>query len=296
MLTVKIASDDAGFYFDQDISNGAIIGFAVFVALLYIGFYLLRSFGLYKIAKNRGINKAYLSFIPGVWMFVACKIIGNTNVFGINADKAAVWLTVIFSCAVYLPLISNFLEYFPFAMYYLQGGNIQIISDSTGTYFATGNDFVNLFDTTAINVIIKIIAYAGIFFRLAEIFILITVYIALFKMYWPEHYILGAVLSFFGLFPIIVFAVRNRNAVDFNEYFRQRYYGAGNTPYGGNGYGSSDGQNRNYYGAQNGNPYNNQAENNDPFGEFSNRPEEPFGEFSDKNDKKDDNGNDDFFS
>ena len=292
MFTLRIASDDAGLYLDQDISNGAIIGFAIFVALLYIGFYLLRSFGLYKIAKNRGISKAYLAFIPGVWMFTACKIVGNTNIFGINAEKAAVWLTVIFSCAVFLPLISEFLQYFPYIMYYLQGGNLQVLIDGTGSYLVTGNDFINLFDTGAINLIITIISYMSIFLRIAEIFILITVYIALFKMYWPEHYILGSVLSFLGLFPIIVFAVRNRNAVDYNEYFRQRYYGAGNTPYGGNGYG----QNRTYYGAQNGNPYNNQPENNDPFDEFSNRPEEPFGEFSDKKDKNDNNGNDDFFS
>ena len=287
MLNISIDVDGSGVFLNETISNGAVIGLLLFVIAIYVAFYLLRSFGLYKIAKNQGIEKAYLVWIPAVWMFVACKIIGNTSVFGVSAEKSAVWVTVVFSFAVFLPLISGFLEYFPYVMYYLQGGTLTIVSNSTGSGLMTGGDFVNLFDTNAINIIINIISYLNIFLQIAEIFILITVYIAIFKMFWPEHYILGAVLSFLGLFPIIIFAVRNRKAVDFNEYFRQRYYGAGYTPYGNN-----------YYNNQANSQFNNQPNNNDdPFDEFSNRPEEPFGEFSaDKNNNNQSDNKDDFFS
>lgn len=287
MLNILIDIDGGGTFISETIPNGLVIGLAVFAVALYVAFYLLRSFGLYKIAKNQGIEKAYLSFIPAVWMFVACKIIGNASVFGVSAEKSAVWVTVVFSCAVFLPIISGFLEYFPYAMYYLQGGTLTITSESSVPL--TGSDFQNLFDTNAINIILRIISIINVFLNLAEIFLLITVYIALFKMYWTEHYILGAVLSFFGLFPIIIFAVRNRKPVDFNEYIRQRYYGSGYTPYGNN-----------YYNNQANSQFNNQPDNNnnsDPFDEFSNRPEDPFGEFADESKSNTQSDNkDDFFS
>ena len=102
-------------------------------------------------------------------------------------------------------------------------------------------------------------------------------------------------LSFFGLFPIFAFAIRDKKAVDFNEYIRRRYYGAGFTPYGNRYYGERG----NPYGQSNGNA------GSEPFGEFDNRPDEPFGEFSDGGKKgnggengeerTDRDGNDDYF-
>ena len=275
-------------YFSFDVSAGVVAAFCILAAAVFIAFYLLRSIGIYKLAKNQGIEKAYIAFIPGVWMFTACKIIGKTRFFGTTAEKAALWVCIIFSCAVAIPFIYNFIVYFPYAMYYLQGGTLEIINGSGIRAIDTAEvSFNNLFDTPAINAIINVLDYADVLFRIAEIFITVTVYIALFKMFWPERYILASVLSFFGLFPIFSFAIRNRKAIDFNEYIRQRYYGAGYTPYGNN-----------YYNNQANSQFNNQPNNNsDPFEEFSNRPDEPFGEFSDDNKSNNQSDNkDDFFS
>lgn len=272
----------------QSVSKGAVILILLLIAAFYITFYVLRSIGIYKLAKGQGVDKAFMVWIPCLWMFTACRIIGKARIFGYSAEKLAVLFTVIFTAAAVVPLVYNFFTYFPYIAYYFEGGDISLVSKSGGLYIECGSNFVNHFDTNAVNVICKILAVFNYILRIAEIFITVTVYIALFRKFWPEHYILAAVLSFFGLFPIFAFSIRNKNAVDFNEYIKRRYYGSGYTPYGNRYYGGGNGDERGtpYYG----NP---SDDNNDPFGEFSNRPEEPFGEFSDGKKGGDDNdGND----
>lgn len=274
-----------------EVSTATVILFAAVIAAIYLAFYALRSIGLYKLAKRQNVEHAFIAWIPCVWMFTACKIIGKTRIFGSTAEKLAVWACVIFSLANVIPLVYNFLVYFPYVMYYIQGGSLDIILNggvAIQPVATAGISFNNLFDTPAVNVILKILYAVNYIFRFAEIFITVFMYINLFRKFWPEHYILAAVLSFFGLFSIMVFAIRDRNEVDFNEYIRQRYYGAGYTPYGGNG--ADGGEKRTYYGDQSGANNGQNAAESEPFDEFSGRPDEPFGEFSD--DKKD-NGDDD---
>lgn len=269
------------------VSRSAVLSVALIILAVYIAFYVLRSIGIYKLAKSQGVEKAYFAWIPCLWMFTACKIIGKARFFSTTAEKVAVWACVLFSVAVIVPFIGNFLSYFPYVAYYLEGGSLTL-NASEGLVIYAGSDFVNNFDTNAINTIIKILSAFGYILRLVEIFITVSVYIALFKKFWPQHYILAAVLSFFGLFGIFAFVIRNNKAVDFNEYIRSRYYNAGFTPYGNRYYNQGGGT------EERGTPYGAQPTDKEPFGEFSDRPEEPFGEFSD--DKKDkDDKNDDFF-
>ena len=82
---------------------------------------------------------------------------------------------------------------------------------------------------------------------------------------------LASLLSIFlGLFPIFMFAIRKKSAVNWADYMRSRYGAYGN-PYG------------NPYN----NPYNgggNSAENaQTPFEDFEKKKEEPFKDFEDKN-------------
>lgn len=297
MLNIVIETSDGG-NIVQSVSGSAVIVILLLMAAFYVLFYVLRSVGIYKLAKGQGVEKAFMAWIPCLWMFTACKIIGKSRVFGYSAERLAVLFTVIFTATALVPLIYNFLTYFPYIAYYFEGGTVSLINGSGGIYIECGSDFVNHFDTDAVNVIRRILAVFNYILRIAEIFVTVTVYIALFRKFWPEHYILAAVISFFGLFPIFAFAIRNRKAVDFGEYIKRRYYGSGYTPYG-NGYYGGSGQGGN--GGERGTPYygNPSDGDNDPFGEFSNRPEEPFGEFSDgKGDRgknSDDGKNDDYF-
>ena len=279
------------------VSNLIVIFSASTVILAALAFYLLRSVGLFVLAKKNGVKLAGLAFIPGVWMFTACKIIGKARIFGMTMEKMAVWFAIVFSISVYLSLLSNFITYFPYIGYYLAGGEIGFISQEGTMYLETGANFVNPFDTQFVSVFLRVIGIFSYLLNIAELFITITVYISLFRKFWPEHYILAAVLSFLGLFPIFVFVIRNKQPVDYMEYIRRRFANSGYNPYGNyggqggyganggyggqNNYGGNDGQSN--YGAGNG--------GGEPFGEFSDRPDEPFGEFSGENkgNDKDDN-------
>ena len=100
------------------------------------------------------------------------------------------------------------------------------------------------------------------------------IFIGLFRKFYPEHYLLATVLSVLGFFPIAIFAVRNRKAVNYNDYIRSRYYGRGFNPYVGTNMG------RPPYGFPGG--ANGQEEN-----KTEKQPPNPFSEFDD--DKQDDN-------
>ncbi|MBO4251875.1 MAG: hypothetical protein J5911_04345 [Clostridia bacterium] len=269
MLNIVLESEEGAVLLNKSIAWGTVILFAAIVAAFYLTFYVLRSIGIYKLAVRQGVDKPFFAFIPCIWIYTACKIIGKARFFGKTMESVAVWICVVFSCASIFTAVFGFLTYFPLVMYYLQGGEVTLMNS---IIYVNEEEFQNLFDIPVINVIRRVIYYLNYLLRIGEIFVTVSVYIALFKKFWPEHYILASVLSFFGLFPIMVFAIRDREEVDFNEYIRNRFYGAGYTPYGNGG-------DRNN---SRGTPYGNSSDDkNDPFGEFSNRPEEPFSEFDD---------------
>jgi hypothetical protein len=129
---------------------------------------------------------------------------------------------------------------------------------------------------------------ASTFTDLATIIIEVTLYINLFKRFWPKHFVLASILSIFvGLFAPLVFAIRKKDPVNYIDYLRSRYsYYPYGMPYGNNQYGGP--QNR----GENG-PVHRPDVPDYPFEEFAERgdvdPGEPFGEFS-QNDKDKDKG------
>ena len=124
--------------------------------------------------------------------------------------------------------------------------------------------------------IMNVISYVSIVFDLANIILLVAVYTNIFKAYWPQNYMVGLVLSLFGLFPILIFAFRKKEFVDYKEFLRARY----NSFY----YGSFNNPN------QPGGPQRPQAPAT-PFEEFAEKgevdPGEPFGEFDNQENTND---------
>ena len=230
------------------LSKGSILSIMLIALAVVITFYVLRSVGLYKLAKKQGVENAFLAWIPCVWMFIACKIVGKARIFGTAAEKFAVWACVLFSVAVIIPVVYYGFTIAPYVFRAIQSEDVvMIVSD--GTLYVSPE----LSYSSGLNKFLDIIGVFGNVLRLVEIFITVSVYIALFKKFWPQHYILAAVLSFFGLFGVFAFVIRNNQPVDFNEYIRRRYYNAGFPPYGGYGQGGYNPYNNggNGYGAPN---------------------------------------------
>ncbi len=252
--------------------------------------YLFRSIGLYTLAKKQGTKKAWLSFIPLLWLYVAGKVMGMIVIGGKPYKGFALLATIVFSVSEVIALAVNFIAYFPLVGYYLQGGEVyfaneEIYNESLKAmgfspyYFSYYTVFVRGIvypypNLQAMNVVLTVLDLVNSFLSLISICLTILVFMGLFRKFYPEHYILATVLSAIGLFPIMVFVVRNKKAINFNDYIRSRYYGHGYNPYAGSNTGNSQ---ENTF--ANGSSSGRQEKPESPFEEFENRKEEddPFG-------------------
>lgn len=266
------------------VSRGYVFSIAAVYLAIVLAFYALRSAGLYILAKRQGVKCAWLSFVPCVWIYVVCKLIGNARFFFDSFSRLAVVITILFTASAVLNLLWNFFNYYPITHYYLEGYTVNIVSTAEGLLIKTPDgNFVNHFNTPAINVICNVIRYVSIPLDLISVVITVFAYIALFKKFWPQRYVVASVFSFLGLFAPLVFAIRKKDPVDFSEYVKKRmsYYG---NPYGAHPYGRPD---NGGYGAGYGSPYaggvnRRNSEGEEPFSEFDGEKSnggEPFDEF-----------------
>jgi hypothetical protein len=293
------------------LSHGAVIAITVIALAVLLAFYALRSIGIYVIAKKQEQKHAFLAFVPFVWLYIVCKLLGKVKFFNWTFSKVALLLCIVFSLAEILTLVSNGLIFYPLVGNVLIGNKTVYIVDNATTALANqpamssypwvsniiyDSSFVWPYSaqaTISIDKALVIMNYFAMILDLASTIIIIFVYINFFKKYWPQHFIIASILSIFGLFAPFAFAVRKREPVDYNQYMRQRYqafYGGYGNPYGrpyGNPYGARP-QGEQPTAPEH--PFEEFAERGevdpgDPFDEFSNNPKpkgEPFDEFNDK--------------
>jgi hypothetical protein len=274
-----------------EIGFGSVLIAGLMELAIILTLYILRAIALYTIAKRQSIKRPWLAFIPCMWIFIAGKAMGTLLVKGKPAKNLALIATILFTTCEVLSLAINFLTYFPLVGYYLSGGEVVIMDviDINGPIVLDGYALYNFNtsilvrpeyaingivypykDANAMILLINIMAILRDLLSIAVLVFSILIYVGLFRKFMPQHYILLTVLSFLGLFPIMVFIVRKKNPVNYNDYLRSRYYGHGYNPYSG--------VNQNTGGAQ---PFNEQK---------MEQPESPFEEFEEK-DKKNDNDN-----
>ena len=271
----------------NETNNGLAIFIIIFIISLILPtvLYVLRSIGIYSLAKKAKIKGAVLAWFPCVWLYVACRLIKETKVFGSTMGKMAVLFTVIFTISELLFLANEFLAYFPLignvlinkeTIYVVLDGELKEVGKAyaflSGVY--VNPTFVYPYKNVfLVAQIMNVISYASMIFELASMIITITVFINLFRKYVPEHFIIYAILSVMGLFGVFIFVIRKKEPVNYMDYVRSRYqsfYGQngarGNGPYG-------------YYNAP--------RQPDSPFEEFTDkkdrRPEEPFSDFDQKN-------------
>ncbi len=287
--------------FPADLTNMQIILTVALSAVAVIVLYIFRSIGLFVMAKRAKLKHVILAWIPIFWTITACQLIGKkTKFFGKPFPKMAWLFCLVIGLNELILFLTDFIVYFPLIGNFFAGREIAILMfpasaeelasltqglteywGISGIYH--GQDFVNPYGD--FHYIFQSVAtifnmLSGIF-SFASVFAVITIYVNLFRRYWPQHHVLATILSALGIFGPFVFAVRKREPVEYIDYLRSRYQTYGN-PYGpyGNPYGGQGG----YYG----NP---QAprQPEHPFKDFAERgevdPGDPFEEFN--NDKKD---------
>ncbi len=271
-----------------NVPKGYLIATAAITLSIIVAFYFLRSIGVYKLAKGSGVKNAYLSFIPLVWIYPACKAIGDSSgFFGKSYKSVALILCLLYTAFSLISFANTVLSYYPLASYLLQTGDSARVYYTGGAYEVSGisaypfnqsfyvEGFVNGYPQGVLT-FMSILRIFNMIGGLVTIVIEVSLYFSLFRKFWPEHYLLASLLSIFlPLFPVFVFAVRNRKGINYAEYIRERY--------------------ERYYAERRGFTQNNgDGGKSEPFTDFKERDfhegGDPFEEFSDdkKDDKKDD--------
>ncbi|MBQ6727343.1 MAG: hypothetical protein IJQ87_00150 [Clostridia bacterium] len=266
--------------------NSLFISGIIIAVLIAIAFYVLRSIGVYTMAKKAGKNKPWLAFIPFAWIYTASTLSKNYTLFGRPTKRFALYMTIVFCVAEAIGIAYSVVTYFPLAGYYLSGENVYYIEGSyypnymiqyPFTSFCTEKYAMSYVYNGAYQTVMSIIGRLRTVINIVEIFFIISLYFSIFRDYAPERYWLASILSVFGLFPIFVFIFRNRTPINYEEYLRARF-NMYNNPYG------------NPYNGQNNYNYNSTQKREEPYsdfggqdnGKYNDTPKEsPFGEFPD---------------
>lgn len=261
--------------------------------IIPIVFYLLRSFGVYKLAKNNGAKKAFMAFIPFVWVYPASQVVGNVRIFSKKINRFPIVMLWTFLTFGVLSTAISVLNYIPLIGYCFQGGNVLLSSSAEffplGTYYY---DFSGLLVCApnllmpysevfigALNVISTVLGIAELVILVLEI----SLYLNIFKCFLPRHYLIATIFSILGLFGPFVFAVRKNEKFDYDEYIRKIYANRYNNPYG-NPY--NDPYNNPYNNPYGGNANYQNGKQDSPFDEFNDKGDSPFDEFNNDGDNK----------
>ena len=268
-----------------EISKGWIIAITVIVLSAVVGFYVLRSIAIYKLAKKYDVKCAVLAWFPFTWIYVTAKLLGDVALFGKKFTRFALTVFIVYSVAQAFYLTINALEYAPVIGFYLQGGNVYISTSSKYIEFCNYRvgasigyigcaDMITPYSEGFVSAL-KVLVYVASLFNIVSLVMEVLVYSNFFRSFLPNHYFIATIFSIFGFFGPFAFAVRNNDKINYAEYMRARYaafYGANRGGFGG-GYGQ-DGQNRN----SSDEPFDNiDGENND-----DKKSDDPFDEFDDK--------------
>ncbi len=229
------------------VPNGWVWAIGAIILAVIIGFYVLRGIGLSKLAKREGIKLWYFSWIPFLWFYVAGKLCVNVRFFEKPFKNFALFAVLTCGIIELISVVITFLLYVPIVKFFLQGETIMISAykeyiPSGCTVFNTGSmylglsGFIDPYSETFWSVINVVNTVSGIL-DLLSIIIQIMIFSNIFRSFLPRHSFVATIFSFFGFFGPFIFAVRNNERFDYQEYMKRRYqafYG-NNYPYGQNG-------------------------------------------------------------
>lgn len=263
----------------MDVTIPAVFYYALALAVaVWLGLFVLQGFGLYAMAKRRGMKGKWKAFVPFVNVHYIGKLTGDCYFFGQRVKRAGLYamlaqIVVTVLCAlvvaseIYLYSTCGLPKFDEWDMPYWTG--LQGFSLTVFRFYDVSGYLLSIF-------------------QLAYEILMLVLLLGLYKKYNPKNYM---ALGFLELFVplsryIVVFVLRNRKAVDYEAYMRARHAA----------YMRHRGQYQNPYNNPYGNPY---ANSNSP--QNAPKPEDPFAEFGGNKEAgeehvKNEDDPDDFFS
>lgn len=201
------------------ITRVQLIIYACIAVAFTLAVYFLMAFGLMRMARKREMKHWYFGFIPFVRYLLVGELIGKTRFFNMSIKNAGL-ITMIVSMVFFIfNTLANVLNFYPLVTTVLQGKLVEItivdgaqVTNIPNPY----SPFVNGL-MSASQIIVSIVQLVLIFFE-------IMLFMELFKKYSPQHYFLFSLLAvLFSVEGIIVFCLRNKQAVNYNDYIKERY-------------------------------------------------------------------------
>jgi hypothetical protein len=267
--------------------KGIFIGTIATIAVGFIVFYLLLSFGFYAMAKRRKIDKPYLAFVPFVRWLIGGKIVKKAVLFGRVTEKIGLIATITVAVSIFFTILSTVCSYLVLFKGLESGevivsmGSISTVEDfyimpidalrsmTTVAGELTVKELPEIYSATTlisampkwffvISIIVELLDLVATFARL---FVMFGFWSAFYRLYKPNSIFMYTIVSalaphftpFFEIAGIFVFIFRNREEVNIEEMMRNMYRAQGySNPY-----------NNSYN-----NPYQNSRENSnfDPYG------------------------------
>ena len=183
-------------YYSQDYYSDSLyvmIGFlfVIFIAALLFGFiyYLFNAMGLYKLAKNRGYQYAWLAYIPIASTYILGSIADNINKCYQKKSNLRVWLLVLAIVQSFGSIIYSVVTLASFP---------EMISDS---YYGVSSSIASTL------LISSLVSLSSIGFLVIRCICEYKVY----TDYAPKNATMLLVLSILlGLSPFFIFAIRNK--------------------------------------------------------------------------------------
>lgn len=300
------------FFFEWEHLSGVaigydyIIGFAVGAIAISLVFFILQGVGLSKMAKANGMRHRWMAFVPFLNLLYVGMISGEVSFFGRRVKRAGLVAMILEIVASIFYVAIALAEVILFVYFY---DRLLITTTEAGYPIPQWTALPD--DAVFIKNFYMISGYITPILSLVHGVFMLLLYTGLFRKYDPRRSALFAILSVFVPFfaEIATFVLRNRAAIDYEDYVRRRreeqqrrrqqYYGQnpyGNNPYGNNPYGGNPyGQNPyGHSGPYGGNPYGQNPYGQNPYGQNpygqnpygqsqqspgQQPPEDPFAEF-----------------
>ncbi|MBQ8291925.1 MAG: hypothetical protein IJX88_05425 [Clostridia bacterium] len=239
-------------------------------AVIWIALFVLQGVGLYTMAKNRGMKKKGLAFVPFVNVLYMEKLAGSCEFFGHKVKRAGVYAMVGQILSIVLVMLSVASQMW----LYIVEGAPQVTE--------LGVVYWGKFTHTASKTIFAFYDLSGYILSVIQLIyeiLLVILLMGLYKRYSPKNYTALGILALFvpASRYIVTFVLRGREAIDFEAYMRARH----------EAYMRRQQQYQNRYGNPYGSPYQNPYQT--PYQNSSqNRgdtppPEDPFAEFGSGN-------------
>ncbi len=253
----------------ESISLKSILGMLAIALLVWLGFFILQGFGLFAMAKKKGLKKPFLAFVPFANLLLIDKLAGDCEIFGHKMKRGGMYAMI----ALIAFFITSIALVVSEGILFTKYADCISFNRATGEIFWVGLDSFGAAVYSFYNVWGN---FLSSLFGLAYEILLFVLMISLLKRYTAKNYMVLSMLQLFVPISryVIIFIIRNNKSVDYDEYKRARYeeYMRRNARYG-NPY-------SNPYGTRGQTP-NGSTQNENPFEEFATPDQDPFEDIND---------------